>query len=261
MDLKNICKVNIYSRNANTAGNLKSIPDICTMKILLTAATQREIAPAIDFFERSSAGMGEEKVSWLITGIGLLSTTYSLMRQIRDRRPGCIIQAGIAGTFRKGLMGQLMAIGEDTPADIGVYEDNQYKSLFDLQLADANGYPFTNGFLVNPSKHLLTLSRLEIVRGITVNEITTDKRRMEEYNQKLLPVVESMEGAACHFVCLCEKIPFLQIRSISNQVGERDKSKWNIREAVGNLNDKLISLVPELIQNYQTHVDETISRI
>jgi futalosine hydrolase len=40
-----------------------------------------------------------------------------------------------------------------------------------------------------------------------------------------------MEGAALHLVCLENKIPFLQIRGISNWVGERDKSQWKIPEA------------------------------
>jgi futalosine hydrolase len=40
-----------------------------------------------------------------------------------------------------------------------------------------------------------------------------------------------MEGAALHMVCLENKIPFLQIRGISNWIGERDKSKWKIAEA------------------------------
>ena len=52
-----------------------------------------------------------------------------------------------------------------------------------------------------------------------------------------------MEGAAFHFVCLQQKIPFIQIRSISNSVGERDKSKWVIKEAVSNLNIELDKMI------------------
>ena len=41
-------------------------------------------------------------------------------------------------------------------------------------------------------------------------------------------------------------IPFLQMRSISNKVGERDKNKWKIKEAVENLNIELIKLIQTL---------------
>jgi futalosine hydrolase len=55
-----------------------------------------------------------------------------------------------------------------------------------------------------------------------------------------------MEGAALHYVCLQENIPFLQIRSISNRVGERDKAKWEFKEAIKNLNKELAVLLKEI---------------
>ena len=57
-----------------------------------------------------------------------------------------------------------------------------------------------------------------------------------------------MEGAALHFIGLHQKISFIQLRSISNTVGERDKSKWKIKEAICNLNKELKILV-DLIKN------------
>lgn len=66
------------------------------------------------------------------------------------------------------------------------------------------------------------------------------------YVNKFQPVIESMEGAALHYVCLMEKIPFLQIRSISNHIGERDKRKWNMKEAILRLNQEIIRLTENL---------------
>jgi len=58
--------------------------------------------------------------------------------------------------------------------------------------------------------------------------------------------IESMEGAALHYVCLQENIPFLQVRSVSNYVGERDKTKWKMKEAIHNLNTELSKLINRL---------------
>ena len=55
-----------------------------------------------------------------------------------------------------------------------------------------------------------------------------------------------MEGAALHYVSLMEKIPFIQIRSISNYIAERNKRNWNMKEAVENLNKELISILLQL---------------
>ncbi|HEY0610467.1 MAG TPA: hypothetical protein VGD35_12440, partial [Chitinophaga sp.] len=69
---------------------------------------------------------------------------------------------------------------------------------------------------------------------------------IERLEQKYAPDIESMEGAAFHFACLQEAVPFLQLRSISNYVEARDKSKWNIPLAVKQLNETLIALVEQL---------------
>jgi len=66
------------------------------------------------------------------------------------------------------------------------------------------------------------------------------------YRDAFDPVTESMEGAALHYVCLMEKTPFFQIRSISNYIGERNKQKWNMMDSIINLNKSLKSLVTSL---------------
>jgi futalosine hydrolase len=216
------------------------------MHILLAAATTFEIQPAIDFLTQPLSRRRGHETDTLITGVGCMATVYSLKRQIDRLRPDIIIQAGIAGCWTGRQPGEVFAVREDLPGDQGVWEDGQFRSVFDLKLADKDGFPFTDGLLVNPHKKLLTLTSLETVRGITVNEITTDPRRIEYHERNNLPVVESMEGAGLHYVCLLEGIAFLQLRSVSNDIGVRDKTKWDIKKAIDRLNDRLIFLLEKL---------------
>jgi futalosine hydrolase len=65
-----------------------------------------------------------------------------------------------------------------------------------------------------------------------------------------------MEGAALHYVCLMEKIPFLQIRAISNMTGDRDKSRWKLKEALKSLHEELVVMIQKLEK-----ADETLFRI
>jgi futalosine hydrolase len=230
------------------------------MHILLAAATAFEIQPAIDFLLKRRTtpptAPGEpipHRVSTLITGIGSLPTTWSLMRQIDRDRPNLIIQAGIAGCFTGRPPGQVLAIYDEALADLGVWEDRQFKTPFDLHLADANEAPFTNGRLVNPYSALLTLTGLEPVSAITVNEISTNPERIAWYREQTSAAIESMEGGALHYIGLRERIAFLQLRSVSNDIGIRDKTSWNIPLAIQQLNDRLIRLLQEL-----DHKDNTI---
>jgi futalosine hydrolase len=232
---------------------MMAITDICIMHLVLTAATSAEIQPAIDWLAKQQESGTFKKTDILITGIGGVATTYFLGNFLSRTKPGVVIQAGIAGSFQDDREGDTVAIRQDCFADMGVWENEQFRDIFDLGLSEKNQPPFANGLLLNPYEKLLSMAGLEQVSSITVNEITTDSRRIDWYKQNLSPVVESMEGAAFHYVCLLEKIPFLQMRSISNLVGERDKTKWHMAKAINNLNKTIISLLNKLCQYDETY--------
>jgi futalosine hydrolase len=213
------------------------------MQILIVSATEHEIKPAVSFLHKNN-------IDVLISGIGSVSTTYSLTGYCNKNKPGIIIQAGIAGCFANYDLGEAFVIEKDAFADLGVWENKEFKSIFDLQLENKNKSPYSHGMLSNPHKKLLEISSVKKVGGITVNEITTAKKRIVWYKQNYFPVVETMEGAAFHYVCLLQKIPFIQLRAISNYVGERNKAKWKMKEAIRNLNEELISLLMQL-SNYK----------
>lgn len=214
------------------------------MNCLVIAATPIEIAPFLTYLKK------EKKIKYeidvLITGIGLTATTYALLNQINIKKPAFIIQAGVGGCFDINIkLGTVVAIKKETIADQSVVELKTLKTLFDLKLLPQNKNPFSNGWLVN-SNDILRKIKLRKVTGISVNEITTDKKKVKLYRDRFKPVIESMEGAALHYVSLMEKIPFLQIRSVSNYIAERNKQKWNMKEAVENLNKELISILIQL---------------
>jgi futalosine hydrolase len=213
------------------------------MYILLAAATTFEIQPTIDALTIGYAtGTGLE-IRPLITGVGAMAAAWSIMRQISNKRPDLILQAGIAGCLTDKPPGEVLAIGEDQFSDQGVWEGGHFKSIFDMKLADGDTFPFTGGRMINPYRKLLTLTGLPSVGALTVNEITTNHERINWYQQNTTAIVESMEGGALHYIGLQEAVPFVQLRAISNAVGVRDKTKWNIKLAIARLNEVLISLL------------------
>jgi futalosine hydrolase len=228
------------------------------MHILLVAATTFEIQPTIDFLGNSPTQPSAPStstphhISTLITGIGTLPATWSLMRRIADDRPDLIIQAGIAGAFAPATQGDVLAIRDESLADLGVWENGQFQTLFSLRLADPNLHPFSGGRLVNPFGRLLALTGLQPAGSLNVNEISTDPDRIRWYRDYTNATTESMEGGALHYVCLQERIAFLQLRSVSNTIGIRDKTKWNIPLAITKLNDHLIRLLRQLNDHDRT---------
>jgi len=236
-------KVNIYrSYKVNPTFALK----FYSMKCLLIAATAKEILPFLNHY-RSADNTIKADVDILITGVGLTATTYHLTRQVSLKKPGMVIQVGIAGCFKKNIpLGSLVAVKQDCIADETVVEKKELKTLFDLKLSEPNALPYKNKWLINPDTDVFTKNKYKTVKSVSVNHITTDKKMIAAYIDKFNPAIESMEGAALHYVCLSEKIPFLQLRTVSNYIGERDKAKWNIKDAIVNLNNELIRLFESL---------------
>ncbi len=216
------------------------------MNILIASATAFEL-PQIPAYLEKSARDGRHRMTQLITGIGTAATTYSLTASVIINKPDLVIQAGIGGTYDPAFPpGDLVAVESEIFADLGATENGSLRDLFDLQLVDPDEAPFSSGRLVNNSIFPGELPALKKVPGATVNSISSTPQKAEEIYKKYKVVVESMEGAALHYVCLRQFIPFLQIRAISNFAGERDKSKWKMKESIGLLNAKLMEILSSL---------------
>lgn len=212
------------------------------MRIVIAAATANEWTPAYNaYFKILPDSISGFAVSFHETGVGMLSTTAALMQIVTEHMPNMVIQLGIAGCFEKNIpVGNTVIVKEEITADLGVEENGEWKDIFDLELEKPDKFPFLNKRLPNNNLYKLNLLNLDEVLAVTINEITTKSQRIEQLKKKYNPYLESMEGAALHYVCSLMNIPFLQIRSVSNYVGDRDKKNWNIPLAIENANNILL---------------------
>ena len=204
------------------------------MRILLVAATRKEIEP----FRAMHSD-----IDILITGVGVPATIYGMQKKLQQSQYDLTIQAGIAGSYgNEFLPGQVVLVQQDCFGDMGIEERGILSTIFEKGFGDEDEFPFTKGWLVNDNPFLMR-SAIPKVSAVTVNKVTDDPGQTMQLVSKFSPQLESMEGAAFHFVCLQEKIPFIQIRAISNQVGERERKNWKIGEAVLRLNEELKELI------------------
>jgi len=221
---------------------LRSFTDLYCMRIIITAATHTEWMPSFQkinpkFVERNK----KFSVGFHESGIGILASSISLMKMFTQETPTLIIQVGIAGCFDKKIpLGKVFAVKDDFVGDLGVTENKVWKDLFDLKFDKPNDAPYENKRLPNPWLNQFNILNLPTKKSVTVNTISTDKKRIELMHNRYKAVLESMEGASLHYMGRDLTIPFIQIRAVSNYVGERNKSKWKIQEAILNVNETLL---------------------
>lgn len=208
---------------------MREIAELWTMKILITAATEGEM----NFLRKELPVNGMNNVQLAVTGVGLLATMFNLMKLIKEDNPDILIQFGIAGTFNNSApIGTAVAVKSDCVAEMGVWENETYADIFDMGLTAANTPPFDGKRITNPHLNLFKAAGLPEAVAVSVNRISTNPREIALYKDHYEAEIESMEGAALHFAGVSLQIPFLQIRGISNLVGERNKTNWKINEAM-----------------------------
>ena len=208
------------------------------MQVTIAAATRLELK------EDSIRQISRHHIDIVYTGVGILSSAVSLTQYALKLKPHLIIQAGIAGSFDNNInLGDVVVVQQECLGDTGVQERGEWKDIFDMGFQQANELPFNNKYIENEWSANYNILQLKEVTGVTINQVTTDQARIGMLQTKYGAQVERMEGASLHYVCKLFNIPFIQIRAISNYVGERDKRKWKIKEAVENLDEVLIRML------------------
>lgn len=230
-------------------------------KILIVAATYHEIK----FLEKFGLKPNSEdafcyqfkkdktEFNVLVTGVGVVATTFHITRMLLAIQYELVINTGIAGVFEKSIpLGTIVNIINDSFADVGAEDGDDFISVFDLGIADCNEFPFDRGILLNKSEiPLKCIQKLQGVNGITVNkthgnDVSIEELLIRQSTKNYRPVTESMEGAAIAYVCSMLNVPYVQVRSISNYIERRNRSAWKVQEALTNLEGFFNELITEI---------------
>lgn len=243
------------------------------MKILLISATHLEIAPFL-----ARVGVKEHKqtpvgatipiptksdqlvLTGLVTGVGPALSAFHLGRFLRKGDWDLLLQVGIAGAFSSTLKKcQVVRVESEVFADLGAEDNGSYLDLFDMGLLYPDQFPFSAGRLRVESSSLgeyvnyKQVEHLPSVSAATVNRVLSQPDSISWISNKYSPDIVSMEGASFFYAALLNEIPAIQMRSISDYVGPRDKSSWDIHGAIAALNENLYSflhpMLPEVNYN------------
>jgi futalosine hydrolase len=223
-----------------------TIDIIMSFKILYVTATIAEadslknVSGIKPFQDRYLFGNCE--ISLLIAGIGSISTAWAMKKWLSmNEKPDLAINAGIAGSYNDKLIpGDVVMPVSDCFADSGIEDGDNFFTLPEAGLTDADEFPFKKGFLYADERFSDKMKAiLKPVRAITVNTATGSETSREKLLRKFNPDIETMEGATFFYICSRENIPFLALRAISNKVERRNKNNWEIDLALKNLSEKL----------------------
>ncbi len=219
------------------------------MDLLIVSATQFEIQPLYLFIKEQAKEvdthnfeLNGNKIQFLVTGVGMLHTSYFLTKTLSVAKPHLVLNVGIAGSFRKEFqLGSVYKINKQILGDLGVEEaDQTFTDVFDMELM-SDSFPFKAKSILNES--IEAFNFLPSASCLTVNKVHGSTQSINLIQKKYDVDLEVMEGAAVAFVCAQEKVNYIELRSVSNYVESRNKDNWNIPLAIEQLNKSLIEIV------------------
>lgn len=225
------------------------------MKTLIVSATQDEFFPLLKKYKFRKVkkndlnllnfSKGNHSFDILVTGIGIQNTLYTLTRLLSHQTYSQAINAGIAGSFLFVKdPGKVFQIVKDIFCDFCIELSNKIIPIYETHLPVPKNEVVQTpvlGFKFPDKK--INFDHLEKITAVTTTTLSSVSGRKHKIKICFRPGLESMEGAAFFFVCRKFRLPCLQIRSVSNYVGEQDRKKWAVELAIKNLNNEVEKLV------------------
>ena len=114
------------------------------MKILFVSATEFEILPLLDYLRNNFKNKDnirffskELDIHILVSGVGVVHTTYTLTTFLLNNSIDLVINLGIAGAFNINFnLGQVFQVISDQFADIGVAQTHIVRFSLCHSIAD-----------------------------------------------------------------------------------------------------------------------------
>ena len=184
-------------------------------------------------------------------GIGKVNSAHSTTLILENNEIDFLVLFGIAGAYLNANVGDVVVAQSENYGEEGVMTTKGWKSmdftgfaLLKTEVEYFNSFPMDRKLLhlaINVSKDI----GLNTHAGhfITVSQCSGTLISGEIMQKRFNGLCENMEGAAVAHICAIYGVPMIEIRGISNLIGDRDMKKWNIPLAVSNCNKAVSELV------------------
>ena len=149
-----------------------------------------------------------------------------------------VLSMGVAGAFPAARLahGDVAVATSIVAADLGAMSPERFLDLTALGLDGAAAVDSPPD-LVAAARDRLDSAGLTVATGaiLTLSTATGTAARAAELMARHGAVAEAMEGAGVAHVAALHGIPVLEVRAISNEVGDRDLDSWDLVTALTSL--------------------------
>lgn len=192
-------------------------------RVLVLRATQMELAPAQGWLEAIAPGT----VVVETVGVGPYHAAFQVARLVALHRPDVVVLVGIAGAYPEAgiVPGETFLVCEERAADLGAFRQTGFEHTFEERII---------------CPYLFEIHGFDLAVSNSVSVAAAPFVSREGVQ------IENMEGIAFFYACQQMGVPFLELRTVSNLVGEPFQA-WDLPLATKNLSVALKQLLHEII--------------
>ncbi|WP_226537080.1 futalosine hydrolase [Fictibacillus halophilus] len=181
-------------------------------------------------------GIGtDSRIDVKLAGVGPISAGIQTARALAADEYDLVINMGIAGGFTdKAEVGSLVIANEIISADLGAESPEGFITLDELGFG-ASTRVKTDSDLVQALLESIIAANISVQTGniLTLSTVTGTAETTSNLQQREPgALAEAMEGYGVAMAAKEFGLPVLEIRSISNPIGPRDRSAWRIKDAL-----------------------------
>jgi futalosine hydrolase len=173
------------------------------------------VMPELEYVKRRAG------VEIVATGIGPVEAAIATTAALAQRTYDAVVNAGIGGVFRgRGRVGEAFLVMDEAFADFGLEGAAPLALPGGAMLVERQGAD---------ASLLGRCSKLPLRRGngLTVATVTTTDATAQRLWARYGADVESMEGFSVLRAAAVAQVPALEVRGISNYVGDRKQAEWD----------------------------------
>ena len=205
----------------------------------------------------------DKEAVYIISGMGKTNAAHAATILLEKFSPKLLVLFGVGGAYPStGLtIGDVVVAEKEVYGDEGVMVKNTFHGteFIGIPLLKKGRRKYFNEFRLDTmlvEKALEATQRIThhapcATKGragtfVTVSTCTGTGKKALELEKRFCALCENMEGASVAHVCAMYGIPVIEIRGISNIVGDRDKDRWNVRLAAANCQEAVKELLKDI---------------
>jgi hypothetical protein len=177
------------------------------------------------------------------TGYGIFQVGYKIAKALSFQKYHLALKFALCNSYNESLhVGTVVNVIKEKAGDIGVFTEEGFKDLYEVGLLNNEEFPHFKGSFINMNNSYMNVF-LDYKKVVSVTVNSYANANFLQTKEKYKADVETGDGLAFVYTCLCERQPFYQINVVEKNLVSQEK---NVSLALEKLNSAFNLIIEKI---------------